>query len=149
MQKPAKPEPAVPPDGEPDAGPVSDTGPTSNERNSGAVAGFILSLVALIVPSWLAYSFASNYDGWFTGTTEVLPYWLSFDRAASTALFVLFVVLPFECLLLAPALIFSIHGASRSKRYALPYGPLAVTGIVISAVALIMLAGVVTTALIG
>lgn len=128
--------PATPPK----EGTISDTSPS--RRNGPAIAGFILSLVALLPPIWLSYSFATNYDEWFDEGLALYG-----ANALWTVLFVIFIFVPGELLLLAPAYVLSATGISRARSSEQPRGSLGIAGLTISIVATILLAAIVVVAL--
>ena len=132
-----RPKPAAPPDSR-TATDTSDTG-----RNGRAIAGFVFSLAAIVPPVWLGYSFAANYDEWFAG------YGLFGSNAGWTALFVIFIFLPGELILLLPAFILSLTGTKRAKRNEQPRPPLVTASLIISTIATVTLAAVVVVAVVG
>lgn len=127
----ARPRPAPPPPG-------GDADSSDRRRNRHAVAGLVLSLIAIVPPSWLIYEFTTNYDEWFEGSG------LFFDDAF-TLLFTLLVFLPVELVLLCPSFVFSFIGHARARRGGQPRDPRAIAGIAVSVVAAIMVVGIVAT----
>lgn len=108
--------------------------PRTAGKNAKAIVGFGLSLVALVPPVWLGYSFATDYDSWFGG------HGLFLDDSAFTLFFVIFLLVPSELVMLVPAFILSRLGAARAKRDNLPYGSFARSGLIISTVATLLVA---------
>lgn len=129
-----RPKPAVPPD----SGTATDTSHTG--RNGRAIAGFVLSLAAIVAPIWLGYSFAANYDEWFVGSG------LFGSNAGFTALLVIFIFLPGELILLVPAFLLSLAATKRAKRNQQPNPPLVTASLIISTVATVLLVAVVVVA---
>lgn len=125
------PVPAPPPDRDP----ATDT--SRSKRNGCAIAGFIVSLVAIIPLAGLAYSFGAHHDYWFAAELDT----------AVTVLFVLFIFAPGELILLISAFILSLIGTRRAKKQELQNGSLGISGLIISTIATILLVVVTNVAI--
>lgn len=102
------------------------------------VAGFVLSLVALVPPAWLAIEFAIDHDGWFSNESDGA----FFSGAFWSAFFVIFLVIPVELLLAGSGFVLSLLGIKRVSQTNSRMRHFGVAGTVISAVAILAMAAI-------
>lgn len=113
--------------------PAPSTSPNAERRHRPGlvVAGFVLSLVALSLPAWLAIDIAISYDDWFSDDGAF------FSGAFWSAFFIVVIVAPVELLLAGSGFVLSLLGIKRLPRMNARLRNLGMAGIAISAVSIL------------
>lgn len=104
------------------------------------LAGFILSLMALAAPLWLAFEFATNHDDWFGGDG------IFFDDAVWTVIFIILFVIPVELLLAGLGFALSLLGVRRISHRSARLRRFGVAGVAVSSLSGLMMAAITVTA---